>query len=139
MKAAFIRVECRVHQALPSPRAHTPCVTVNLPIASLICPFPALWSDAFALSGEAQKISHPVLQNTYLPLTYFTNALFFGGNPFPKDHKTKSQYILINKCVILLLLSIIIKLYFSSYCRQTANTSVYQILQEGIATYPGKN
>lgn len=74
-----------------SPRAHTPCVTVCLPIAFLTCPALALWSPLSALRGMAQPESYPVLQNTYLPLRYFTGAFFFyfGKVYFPEVIKQR--------------------------------------------------
>ena len=124
-----------MHQALHSPRAHTPRVTVDLSIASPACPFLALWSPVSALRGAAQPSSRSVLQNTNLPLKYFTEVfLFYFGKFISQRSLNKSQYSLINKCVTIFPFSIIIEIYFHPTGDEEQAHSFNKLFKNGIAT-----
>lgn len=134
-----MRVESGVQRALHSHRAHTPRVTISLSVACLIHPFPALGSDVRSQRDGSAHITSCFAE--HIPATHIFHKyifLVFGGNSFPKDHKTKANTFQLIHCVTVFLLSIIIKIYFSSYQKSTASTSIYQTLQKGTATNPGK-
>ena len=134
-----MRVGCGVQRALHSHRAHPPCVTVSLSVTCLIRPFPALWRAVRSQRDGPAHITSCFAE--HIPATHIFHKyifLLFGWNSFPEDHKTKTNTFYSINCVTVFLLSIIVKIYFSSYEKWTASTSIYQTLQKGTATNSGK-